>query len=46
MGGVISQANEWGSYSNQFEEGAEIFRNWATTHFYFTFVKWLASELP
>ena len=32
MNWVISQANEWEDYSNYFEGGAEISRNWATTH--------------
>ena len=33
MGWVISQANEWEDYSNYFGKGAEIPRNWGTTHF-------------
>ena len=39
MGWVSSQANEWEDYSNYLEEGAEIFRNWATAHF-LTFHGW------
>ena len=33
MDWVISEANEWGDYSNHWGEGAVVSRNWATTHF-------------
>ena len=32
-GWIISSANEWEDYSNYLGGGAEISRNWATTHF-------------
>ena len=35
MDWAISWTNEWEDYSSYFGEGAEIFRNWATAHFFF-----------
>ena len=37
LGWVISQAKEWEDYSNYFGEGVEMYRNWATAHFFWPF---------